>query len=232
MSAINKINAIKKLNGNFDLVIIGVNQTNKNLSLPLELPKETREDLSSSFSIEEDISKKSKKIISYSKGDYIRTCLFGYSSKKGNDSFRSLASDIISYSKCYESIAIDISSFSLKNDKQKQSFIEGLVLGSYQFLEYRKNDKKNKLSSITLIGNVEQKVIDKSIAIGSGVCYARDISNHPPNILTPTYIANDAVRISKQNNKMSSKIIDIVEPKDFCISIEISGLNLKLLPSK
>ena len=40
----------------------------------------------------------------------------------------------------------DLRLFSLKNDKQKQSFIEGLVLGSYQFLEYRKTEINKKLN--------------------------------------------------------------------------------------
>ena len=49
----------------------------------------------------------------------------------------------------------------------------------------------------------------KGEIIGRGVCYGRDLSNHPPNVLTPTYIANDAVKIAKANKKMKSKIIDI-----------------------
>ena len=53
--------------------------------------------LKSSFLIEENMSKKSKRIISYDNGDFKRTCLYGYSIKKENDTFRSLGSNIINY---------------------------------------------------------------------------------------------------------------------------------------
>ena len=209
MSAINKINITDKLKGTFDLLIIGVNSKNKKPSFPKELSMEIQKDLNESFEIEEDLSKKSKKILSYSNGNIKRTCLYGYSSKKEDDSIRSLGANIIEYSKSFDNIAIDISSFSLRNDKQKQAFIEGLVLGTYEFLDYKKKDIPNKLSRITLIGNADKKIVDKAVVIGNGVCYARDLSNHPPNILTPTYIANDAVKIAKSNKNMKSKIIDV-----------------------
>ena len=209
MSAINKINIIKELKGSFDLLLIGVNQNSKKLSFPSGLALDTQKDLSMSFSIEEDLSKKSKKIISYGTGDIKRTCLYGYYVKKNSDTLRSLGSNIIEYSKNYDKIALDLSSFSLKNDNEKQAFIEGLVMGTYEFLDYKKKDEPNKLSSITLIGDIGSEIVNKAVVIGNGVCYARDLSNHPPNILTPTYIANDAVKISKSNKNMSSKIIDV-----------------------
>ena len=209
MSAINKINIIKELKGSFDLLIIGVNQNNKKLSFPLGLPLDTQEDLKMSFSIEEDVSKKSKKIISYGKGDIKRTCLYGYYLEKESDTLRSLGANIIDYSKNHDKIALDLSSFSLKDDNQKQAFIEGLVMGTYEFLDYKKNDIANKLSSITLIGDIDSEIVNKAVILGHGVCYARDLSNHPSNILTPTYIANDAIKISKSNKNMSSKIIDV-----------------------
>ena len=59
MAAIKKINTMNQLKGSFDLLLIGVNQNNKKLSFPLGVPVETQEDLKVSFSIEEDISKKS-----------------------------------------------------------------------------------------------------------------------------------------------------------------------------
>ena len=75
MAAIKKINTMNQLKGSFDLLLIGVNQNNKKLSFPSGVPVETQEDLKVSFSIEEDISKKSKKILSYGKGDIKITCL-------------------------------------------------------------------------------------------------------------------------------------------------------------
>tara|TARA_B100002052_G_C15884121_1_gene600790 strand:+ start:3639 stop:5105 length:1467 start_codon:yes stop_codon:yes gene_type:complete len=209
MSAINKIKIINKLKGSFDLLIVGANSNTKNLSFPSGLSNDIQNDLKMSFSIEQEVSQKSKKILSYSNGEIKRTCLYGYSSNEDSDALRSLGANIIKYSKNYKNIAIDLASFSLKNDDQEQAFIEGLVLGTYEFLDYKKKDTPNKLSNITLIGDTDKKIVDKATVIANGVCYARDLSNHPPNILTPTYIANDAVKIAKSNKNMKSKIIDV-----------------------
>ena len=210
MSAINKITVNNELKGSFDLLIIGVDD-NKKLSFPANLSAKIKDDLSAAFMIEGKMSKKSKKIISYDNGKITRTCLYGFAPKKDTDTFRSLAANIIKYSKSFKDLAIDLNSFAIKSDKQLQAFVEGLVLGTYEFLNYKDKEKGHKLSSITLIGDPSKSIVDKATIIANGVCYARDISNHPPNILTPTYIANDAVQIAKSNKNMSSKIIDVSE---------------------
>lgn len=209
MSSINQIKCAESLSGKYDFVVFGVNQNIKSLTLPSEISSDIKNDLKKSFSIEEDIAEKSKKIISYSDGNIKRACLFGYKLLNDSDYFRSLASNIVSLSKSYKKIAIDVKSFAIKNDKHLQAFVEGLVLGSYEFLDYKAKKKGNQLSSITLIGRLDRKVLEKGKVLAQGVCYARDISNHPPNILTPSYIANDAIKIAKSNKNMRSKVIDV-----------------------
>ena len=49
------------------------------------------------------------------------------------------------------------------------------------------------------------------MTIGSSVNFARDLGNHPSNILTPTFLANEAKKIGKSKN-MVPEIIDV---KDF-----------------
>ena len=64
---------------------------------------------------------------------------------------------------------------------------EGLVLGSYQFLDYKTKDEKNfELKSATVN------------EIGKAVCFSRDLSNHPGNVTTPTRLADAAKEISDQ----------------------------------
>ncbi|MCS5652784.1 MAG: leucyl aminopeptidase, partial [Candidatus Marinimicrobia bacterium] len=88
-----------------------------------------------------------------------------------------------------------------------QAMGEGIVLGSYQFLDYKTKDK-NKLEpkSVSVIG-CNQNEINKGVAIGSAVCFARDLSNHPGNITTPTRLAEAAKEISDLGD-MSLTVFD------------------------
>tara|TARA_Y100000768_G_C23935421_1_gene662299 strand:- start:381 stop:1463 length:1083 start_codon:yes stop_codon:yes gene_type:complete len=82
-------------------------------------------------------------------------------------------------------------------------------MGSYEFLDYKPKAKGIVLNKITLVGDVDKKIAQKGEVLGRGVCYGRDLSNHPANVLTPSYIAKDAVKIAKTNAKMKSKVIDV-----------------------
>ena len=88
-----------------------------------------------------------------------------------------------------------------------QAMGEGIVLGSYQFLDY-KTKEKNKFEpeSVSVIG-CTTKEINKGVAIGSAVCFARDFANHPGNITTPTRLADAAKEISDLGD-MSITVFD------------------------
>jgi len=77
-----------------------------------------------------------------------------------------------------------------------QAMGEGAVLGSYRFLDY-KTKIKNKFEpkSVSVVG-CNQNEINKGVSIGSAVCFARDLANHPGNITTPTRLAEAAKEIS------------------------------------
>ena len=79
-----------------------------------------------------------------------------------------------------------------------QAMGEGLVLGSYQFLDYKTKDEKNfELKSATVIG-CDHDEITKGTAIGKAVCFARDLANHPGNVTTPSRLAEEAGEIAKE----------------------------------
>ena len=88
-----------------------------------------------------------------------------------------------------------------------QAMGEGIVLGSYQFLDY-KTKEKNKFEpeSVSVIGCTTNE-INKGVAIGSAVCFARDLANHPGNITTPTRLADAAKEISDLGD-MSITVFD------------------------
>ena len=81
-----------------------------------------------------------------------------------------------------------------------QAMGEGLVLGSYQFLNY-KTDKENvfELEKATVL-NSKIDEVEKGAIIGNAVCSARDLSNHPGNIATPTHLAEFAAEIASEGN--------------------------------
>ena len=88
-----------------------------------------------------------------------------------------------------------------------QAMGEGIVLGSYQFLDYKTKDKnKFETKSVSVIG-CNQNEINKGVAIGSAVCFARDLANHPGNISTPTHLAEAAKEISDLG-EMSLTVFD------------------------
>ena len=211
MSAINKIDIKKTLKDSNDILIIGVKDGKSKLSFLNGISPENQDELKSIIQIEKDFGKNRKKAIVYSSGELKRICLYGYKSPKTNDTLRSMGSDIVSYVNLnkLKNLSIDIKSFGVTTEVKLQAFCEGLVLGSYEFLDYKPKSTPKTLESITLIGEGKKSVITKAISIASGVCYGRDLSNHPPNILTPTYIANDAIEIAKSNKNMTSKVIDV-----------------------
>ena len=51
---------------------------------------------------------------------------------------------------------LDTKSFGLSNNNKTQSMVEGLILGSYLFEDYKsKKNKKSHLNSISLVGKVD-----------------------------------------------------------------------------
>ena len=85
--------------------------------------------------------------------------IYGYTKDNNSDKVRSLGSEITSYlnSNKVKNVAIDVKSFSITN-KNLQAFVEGLVLGSYEFLNYKPKAKSSLLNSITLIGNIDENI--------------------------------------------------------------------------
>jgi leucyl aminopeptidase len=45
-------------------------------------------------------------------------------------------------------------------------------------------------------------------AIGSGVAFARDLANLPPNVCTPTYMGTRALQLAKEFSSIKSKVLD------------------------
>ena len=87
-----------------------------------------------------------------------------------------------------------------------KSIVEGLILGSYEFNYYKTYEKKEfKFKCSILDGN--KSAIDDSLIISNATCYARDLANHPSNVLTPSKIANESKEIAT-SSKIKCTIFD------------------------
>lgn len=84
-----------------------------------------------------------------------------------------------------------------KEAYMSQAVTEGLILGSYQFNEFRTTDEDPfEMETATVVGG-NQKAVKKGVAIANGVCLARDLDNRPGNVATPTHLAENAQAIGK-----------------------------------
>ncbi len=89
-----------------------------------------------------------------------------------------------------------------------QALAEGIVLGSYQFNDYKTKEKEKlfELQKVTVCGG-SKLGIDKGTITANGVCFARDLGNHPGNISTPSHLAKEARKIGRRG-KMKVTVVD------------------------
>ena len=157
-----------------------------------------------------------KTIHLYSNSKLNRLNLVGLGKKKdfSSDKLRALFANIMRFASVnkIDSFIIDASSFGLSNTDKAQACSEGLVLGAYNFTDYKSKNKTFEVKEIVVFGKCDLTSLQKGQIIAEGVNFSRDLGNHPPNILTPTYLANESKKIAKAKN-MSIKVFDIKEFK-------------------
>jgi leucyl aminopeptidase len=81
------------------------------------------------------------------------------------------------------------------------AFAEGMMLGNYQFLKYKK-DKKEKQNSLQEIRVLSKKIgteeIERLNILGSAVCRCRDLVNEPVIKLNAEGLAAEFVKMGKE----------------------------------
>jgi leucyl aminopeptidase len=80
-----------------------------------------------------------------------------------------------------------------------QAAAEGALFGLYEFKKYKSstnnNENHKQVEQVTLLGPDEQALsrgVERGRIIGEAVNFCRDLGNEPPNVLTPTELANRA----------------------------------------
>jgi leucyl aminopeptidase len=81
------------------------------------------------------------------------------------------------------------------------AFVEGMALGSYQFLKYKsdKKEKENTLASVGILSKVvKDSEIDRMNIIADSVIRCRDLVNEPVSHLTATVLAKEFQKMGKE----------------------------------
>jgi leucyl aminopeptidase len=91
--------------------------------------------------------------------------------------------------------------------------VEGVVLGGYTFIKYKKEQKKEREFSTVIIGGQKmdtplQKVREKAHLVSKATMVGRDLINETPTIATPTYLAELAEEIAKSNKGITCKVYE------------------------
>ncbi len=93
--------------------------------------------------------------------------------------------------------------------------VEQSTAGVYKFTEMRGKspDSEEKLETIDLlvaksqVSEVSRAIVEGS-AISAGVDTAKDLGNMPPNICTPTYLADQAKLLAKNFSSITTKVLE------------------------
>ncbi len=85
---------------------------------------------------------------------------------------------------------------------------EGIMLGNYRFSEKKEKENK-KLKTINFLNTrIKETEFKYSEVLVKATYYARDLSNTPPNIATPSYIADKAKEIAEKSKNIEVEIYD------------------------
>ena len=102
-----------------------------------------------------------------------------------------------------------------------QAAVEGLLLSLYQFNQHKTQDldKIKALEGMTfLVENEDSKsAVEQGVSIGetvaNGTNLARDLSNQPPNHLTPTILAEKAQEVAGETG-LTCEVFDLAQLKE------------------
>ncbi|MCK9491235.1 MAG: leucyl aminopeptidase [Sulfurimonas sp.] len=125
----------------------------------------------------------------------------GVDSKKSDD-IRSATTSMI---KALKSSNYESAVFGALKANSLAAMVEGVVLGGYEFNDYKSKPKENKLENIFIASNEldykKLKTIFKdALIISNATCFTRDIVNTAPQELNPLSLAYLAQRLADENS--------------------------------
>ena len=99
-----------------------------------------------------------------------------------------------------------------------ESFVTGLLLGTYQFNEFKtlERGKIKEIGEVILLGEASKEIKGMSQGLRTGkmisesVMMARDLVNGPSNQITPTALAEKAQQIAKEQ-RMKIQVLEVAQ---------------------
>ncbi|MDF1701542.1 MAG: leucyl aminopeptidase [Planctomycetota bacterium] len=88
-------------------------------------------------------------------------------------------------------------------DRLAEALVEGTVIGLYRFETYKKKAAEDGVDLLNvLVSPAEAKAARRGAkegrVLGEAVCFARQLGNEPGNTATPTFLAEEALRIAQE----------------------------------
>jgi leucyl aminopeptidase len=88
----------------------------------------------------------------------------------------------------------------------------------YKYI-YKKEKNKSKIKQCSLVADtiISNKILSKFVtngkAIASGIKFAKDLGNTPPNICNPTFLSNEALKLKKINKLLKITVLNEAKMK-------------------
>ncbi|RLT95324.1 leucyl aminopeptidase [Ketobacter sp.] len=116
--------------------------------------------------------------------------------------------------------------------------VELFEAAAYTFNAFKSKDnhKLVSLKKVTLLTTTDPKAVEQGAVIGkaiaNGMNYARDLGNTPPNVCNPSYLAQEARKLSRGCPTLTTKILDEKQMAELGMNSLLSVGNGSDTPSK
>ncbi|MFW0862001.1 MAG: leucyl aminopeptidase [Candidatus Komeilibacteria bacterium] len=150
----------------------------------------------------------------------------GQKKKMLAEDWREAAGKLVQYLSKYEAnnIGIVLSSWLKGNNDVYRlgvSLAEGIMLASYRFDKYLNDDEddiKIDIDKFIVYLTAAQRVKfkkgwEQGLMMAMGTIKARDLVNEPAGLMTPAFLAKEALKIAKDNKQVSVKILEKADVK-------------------
>lgn len=130
-----------------------------------------------------------------------RVIFCGVDSKKSDD-IRSAAAAMIKVLKSSNYKSAKVSAVSKSS---LGALVEGIVLGGYEFNEYKSESKKTALDTVNIAADdmefaVLESIFNEALIVSNATCFTRDIVNRAPQEVNPQTLCSLAQKLADENS--------------------------------
>jgi leucyl aminopeptidase len=116
-------------------------------------------------------------------------------------------------------ISLNIDNIISKNLSISPEFLVSSIENGLYKYSYKKDKTSMHIKRCNFVSKlmIPAKILNQSILVGkaisNGIKLAKDLGNTPPNICTPTYLSNEAVKLKKINKLIKVTVLDEAKMK-------------------